>query len=228
MKINSAASYNQTFGKIELDSVSVRKNSGGLENVKFVQYEPDNNVDMCQIYDLKADWLKDSRAFYIDNIAENFQTLRECGNLPDKDEFIYGLENSAGETLVIADVINHNRMVEGDLRKSATINFIEARPDLQSDYGISEGEYRGLGETLVSEIVKIAKEKGSRFIDLESCNEGFWTKSGLFDYKYPESKNYDTPDRMLPSSKYDDYIDYVEDKKAEHIAKTAKGLDISV
>ncbi len=228
MKVAPLATCNQSFGKIELGRVSVRKKDGGMEDVKLVEYEPDNLDDMQQIYDLKVNWLNDARAYFICHIADNFENLQLYGNLPDKDEIIYGLEDCTGDTLVLADVLNHNRKSDGGIKKSATISFIEARPDLQSVYGVSEGEFRGLGETLVSEIVKIAKKKGSRFVDLESCNEGFWTKSGMFEYKYPVSRNHESPDRMLPSSKYDDYIKYVEDKRAAHGAKARKGLDISL
>ena len=62
MKVAPLATCNQSFGKIELGRVSVRKKDGGMEDVKLVEYEPDNLDDMQQIYDLKVNWLNDGRA----------------------------------------------------------------------------------------------------------------------------------------------------------------------
>ena len=92
----------------------------------------------------------------------------------------------------------------------------------------SKKRYKGLGEAMVSEIAKIAKDEGVNFINTTSANEGFWVSSGLFDIINPDMEGGVLPDRMLPSSKYDDYIKYVEDKKAKHANKAGMGLNVSV
>ncbi len=214
--------FKPTFGKIELGTVSVRKNDGGMEDVKLVEYESDDVADIKQLKGVQNSW--NVKARFINNIMTAF--------LEDNCDNIYGLENSDGDTLVLADVCNmqyYGTRKEYCGSPCINIDLIQVNPIekyLSTDE--SKKRYKGLGEAMVSEIAKIAKDEGVNFINTTSANEGFWVSSGLFDIINPDMEGGVLPDRMLPSSKYDDYIKYVEDKKAKHANKAGMGLNVSV
>ncbi len=225
MKIGFSAfnqNFKPAFGKIELGSVTVRKKDSGLVDVKLVEYEPDNKADIKQLKRVQDKW--GDKARFINSILAAF-----LGNNSDS---ILGLESNDGDTLVLADVCS--TQYYGKQKKycgspCVYIDLIQVNP-AHKYLPVNEDKkrYKGLGEAMVSEIVQMAKDEDTKFISITSANEGFWTNSGLFDVINPGIEGVSLPDMLLSSSKYDDYIKYVEDKKAEHIAKTAKGLDISV
>ena len=132
--------FKPTFGKIELGTVSVRKNDGGMEDVKLVEYESDDVADIKQLKGVQNSW--NVKARFINNIMTAF--------LEDNCDNIYGLENSDGDTLVLADVCNmqyYGTRKEYCGSPCINIDLIQVNPIekyLPTDE--SKKRYKGLGE----------------------------------------------------------------------------------
>ncbi len=188
------------FCKKYIDTdVQIRNTNGTKSDGCFVEYERKSTRDMMQIETLAKLW-KDKTPF-IGAITENFKTSR--GSMDGVH--LYGLENTYGDTLALAKVLDSYDIDDGT--KVTYISYVQSSPDEM--YTAPSRHHKGLGETLVSKIVQEAKNAGADKIELTSVNEHFWESSKLFENK---SSNRRDADKILPSKHFDDYIAYVDNK----------------
>lgn len=102
-----------------------------------------------------------------------------------------------------------NRDRSADRGKYLHIDLIQADPD--EAYNSRTKHFSGVGETLISQIVKKAKEDGKEAVELTSGNEFFWTSSGYFKPIGKETEDLDK--KRLEEKDFDNYINFVESKK---------------
>ena len=196
----SADSLN--FGKKFLSKAVVRNVEGGSSRVNFVEYEPGVEEDREQIRRINVLWEPDNG--YLADISSNFS-----GRTPAYAAHYYGLEDENGDTLVIAETSDTKQYTGRDFLSKDCLNirYIQTHPD--EIFSSKNRIYKGLGEVLVSSIVKKAK-KGRKFcVELKSANEQFWSESGLFKYMGYEGG---MPVRALMRDDFDAYVRHVEDK----------------
>lgn len=214
MEINQITAYNtqNTFGKKLLEKTCVRKTNNELENVRFFEYDPKNKEDKRQIKELRfKHWGK--FALYMQLIALSFlcEPKKQKSEQLTKKQY-FGIENKNGQTLAIARVEDSGeklRIGDYDFPNCTKIDYIETKPT--EIYASKERQYRGLGETLVKEIVKITKKRKRDFVILFSANDNFWNSSKFFKGP-PYIKREHTGIMQLEKKDFDDYINFVENK----------------
>lgn len=217
MKIVPILSSNPAFCKRILNNTSVKTTDGKLESVNFVEYEPTDNDDFIQINKIENSW---KTARFIEQIAKNFRdscmqifandSLHPCCNR------YYGIETKDGDTLSIAETFDYSKLeTHNDNDNFLEINYIQTNPrDKYLPDKASKKRYKGLGEALVCEIVKLACTQKQNLINITSANEGFWKKSTLFkEIGGDDNDDCGEIERVLLQSDFDEYINYVEDKK---------------
>jgi len=188
------------FGKKILDSnVRIRRTDGLKDNGFFVEYERSNIRDVMKLSDITAQW-RYSAPF----VSEITNSLKSS-NSDNNDVHVLGLEDEYENTLALAKVVSGYDSYEG--RDVAVISYIQTAPDelCTSD----RRRHKGIGETLVSEIVKQARDKGICSIKVTSVNEGFWENSKLFK---SESCSSNKRHKYLSGEDFDKYISFVESK----------------
>ncbi len=200
------------FGKKLLEKTRVRKPWGETVRAKFVEYDPKNKKDRKLIYELNhKHWGRTAK--YIDNISYSFDRMTKGGapEKPIKQQY-FGLEDKYSHTLAIAQVQSSDKILRlGDMffPNATKIVYIQTKPS--EIFTSDKRQYEGLGEVLVSRIVKRAKEEGRDSVILYSTNHNFWNNSGFF--KIPEQAKKHRVDVMqLKSEDFDNYIKFVENK----------------
>ncbi len=204
MKI-SAISY-QNFGKKLLSCVKVRNADGKTSDVNFVEYEPEKEEDRAQIRSTNMLWQPENG--YLGGIASDFTGIA----LFYGGRHFYGLEDETGGILAVAETEDIKKYPNNGFhsKNCVKINYIQTCPD---DIFLSSTRYyKGLGETLVSNMVKKAKKDRKHCVSLKSVNEGFWAKSGYFK---PDGTESGLPVRSLSGRDFSKYIEYVEHKISE-------------
>lgn len=201
-----------SFGKKLLGKTNVRRTWGETERVKVFEYDPKNKKDRKQISDLNhKHWGKAAKYMY--SIAFNFSLMtKEKGPEKTVAQRFYGIEDRYSHALAIAEVQSSDAEVQiGNFRfpNCTKIALIQTKPTEM--YSSDERTYEGLGETLVKEIVKQAKEDDRDAVILYSTNHNFWNNSGFFRF-VPEirKKGYDI--MKLEKKDFDNYIKFVENK----------------
>ncbi len=107
MKINSIPNYNLNFRKTLLGYTNVKTARGELQEVDFVEYDPNNEKDILQISKLKSKWGRQAK--YIKEIISEFLNINSTGSYrTDENAYFYGLEDKKGKTLAIAEVLEDN------------------------------------------------------------------------------------------------------------------------
>lgn len=190
------------FGKKFISKAVVRNVEGGSTKVNFVEYEQNVTKDREQIQRINVLWQPDGG--YLADISNNF--LRHTSAYTSH---YYGLEDKNGDILVIAQTSDTKKYVGRDFlsKNCLNIRYIQTHPD--EIFSSKNRLYKGLGEVLVSNIVKKAK-KGRKFcVELKSANEGFWANG-----KYCNHTGFECgmPVRTLLKDDYDAYIRHVEGK----------------
>ncbi len=194
------------FGKKCLDdNIRIRRVDGTKSSCNFVEYERDNVKDIIHIENLEKLWGK--KAVFINTIVRGFNNSNNA--YYTNDSHLYALEDERGDTLAIAKVIDSKNINTGN--NYTCISYIQASPN--ETYTSKTKHYRGLGETLVSSIIKKAKNSGADSIKVTSVNDSFWDSSKLFKSK--TSKKY-SGEIILHRENFDDYISHVEDKLKLH------------
>jgi len=204
MKI-SAISY-QNFGKKLLSCVKVKNTEGKTSDVSFVEYEPAKEEDRAQIQGTNMLWQPENG--YLGSIASDFTGFA----LFYSGRHFYGLEDKTGGVLAIAETEDIKQYPSNGFhgKNCVKINYIQTCPD--DIFSSGTRYYKGLGETLVSNMVKRAKKDRKHCVSLKSTNEGFWAKSGYFK---PEGRESGLPVRSLSKKDFNKYIQYVENKVLE-------------
>ena len=194
------------FGETIISTTAVKKTDGSKAELNFVEYDCDNKKDCAKIKDTQKLW--GPEAVNMDLISGPFNHSGKIHTSVPWRHF-YGPENKSGDILVIAKTRDSKVNMDDKTSKIIDISNIQANPDEMWDS--THKKYRNLGELLVCQIVKIAKKDDAEAISLKSENEGFWSKSGLF--KLSKNSVSARPTRSLAQTNYDDYIDYIENKK---------------
>ncbi len=209
--INSKISFAKTF----INRTYVRKNDGTSMPVNFVEYDSKNKDDREQISNLQDKW---SHAFYIQNVTKDFLNKKTGFGRPVQR--LKGIEDGKGNVFAIAELQTKSKVKAGKFGRYEYIAYILADPDKKYETYTTTRSYKGLGETLVKEIVKQAKKEGKSCVELCSANEGFWKKSGLFN-RVPSKDGCLL--RRLENEDFDKYIEYVERKQRPAVSR----IDIS-
>lgn len=196
-----------SFRKTYIEPVPVRKIEQRITDLNFVEYNTNDREDHKKIESLSKDW----NTQYIQNIKEGFEESKEIiAEMSDiqTELHFYALEDKNGDTQIIAQVIEFSGIIEGTFENGMGIINIQANP--KQLYTSKDKQYLGLGEALVSKIVKIAKAKNKDYINVISANNNFWDSSGFFKNTNPNSIN--SFDRNLSKADFDNYIEYVRQK----------------
>lgn len=196
---------NLAFGKeyIKRD-IKLSKTNFTKSDASFVEYDPLNPNDITEIEDFGRIWK--FKAPYIQIIVESFKTLSKPENYNNGIHF-YGLEDEYGHPLAIAKVLDIPAEESSKEGAKVYISYIQSDPEQSCTSPMRK--YKGVGETLVSEIVQSAKKINANAIELTSTNEFFWESSGFFK----NINNKRISEKRLEKANFDKYIDYVESKK---------------
>ncbi len=199
---------NINFTKSLLKTVTVRKTDGKNAIMKFVEYNIKNKKDARQISKLAKEWGEGAK--YIRAISSSFTNLSACLSKEDPSTLekyhFYGLENKFGKTLSLAQTTDQQLFFSKKPKEYMTLDMIQTKP--KEMHTSSKRRYKGLGETLVSGIVEVAKKKNQPMIEISCANEGFWNQNTLF--KKAEDSIFDR--RTLHQKDYANYIKYVKNK----------------
>ena len=207
--INNAPS----FGKRLIEQTNVRQVWGDVERVKVVEYDPKNKKDRKQISDLDHKHWGRHAAKYMYNIAYSFSYMTK-GKAPEKPvkQRYYGIEDRYSNTLAIAQVQSSPKELflgEWLFPNCAKISCVQTKPTEM--FSSDKRSYEGLGETLIKEIVQIAKDERRDSVILYSTNDNFWNNSGFFR-PVPEARKNGYNILQLKSEDFDNYIKFVENK----------------
>ncbi len=210
MKISSINLNGLNFGKTIIDKSKIRSTGYGTQNVSFVEYDPKNYDDKRRMQCIGLYWGEHSRQMqeYVRRLSSNFD---KAENNPEsmQNKHFYGLEDEVGNTIAISQTTERKKGLFGG--KSYTeIDYIQTIPDEQ--YTSKRRRYKGVGETLVAQIVKNSMHKGSELVKLTSINEHFWKESGFFVCTADSAGEY--PIRQINKDDFQGYIDHVEKKTA--------------
>ncbi len=191
-----------TFGQALLKTTPARQTCGRVSDLNFVEYNED---DIQKLEHLAKEWDLD----YLSNITKTFENedgIHKIFPLVDAKERIVGLENKNGKIIAIAQIIEIEDIIEDKFENF--IGIIDIQADPKEMYKSKEKHYRGLGETLAAEIVKIAKTQNRECVNLISANNEFWDSSGFFKDPNP------CPSfaRTLAEDDFDNYINFVKNK----------------
>lgn len=204
MNINSV--YNLSFGKTLLNQTMVRAKDGGAHNVTFVEYDPKDRDDIRRLNNIGLYWGGHSKQMeeHVRRLSSNFDRAgRDPESIPNTH--FYGLEDNYENTIAIAQITQKKSGTE----KYAEVDYIQTTPDEQ--YKSNRRRLKGLGETLMAQIVREVMKRGGETIELTSLDEKFWSESGYF---LLESSPSDIqPKRSIHRKDFSDYINYVENKK---------------
>jgi len=212
----SPVNNNLNFCKTLIGKAHVRRANGVVVPADVVEYHTNDRDDYRTMCYLEHQWKQDAEYFgqseYIGEIAEKFITEAKG---TDKRKYgakfrFFALECKDifrnDEVLAVAEVAEREDLLTDEPFKR--ISYIQTSP--QHVFANRDKEYKGLGETLVAEIARIARDDGSDRIEIVSTNDKFWNSSSLFGYvegDHPSS-------RVLDSEDFDKYISYVEKKKS--------------
>lgn len=210
MKINPVVNY-LNFGKTLIRKADAKHVDNSISKVNFVEYDPDNQDDREQILSQGICWAGryEDEAWAGCHIAYSFfthtpQKFKEsiCPEPVNRFESFdkyrfFGLENKDGDILALSSISEKGDMAE--------LAFIQTDP--KEMYGSETRNYKYLGQTLVSELVKlIRKNPECKYIELDSRSDDFWDSSKVFEHEEDDSCYY------LPSNKFSKYIKFVKDK----------------
>lgn len=202
---------NLNFGKTLIRKTDVKKFDNSIEKACFVEYDPDNQEDREQIlsqgvrwagrYKEKA-WAGSDIVYWFFAQTPSWFKKRVCPEpayeFKSIDEYrFFGLENKEGDILALGAI--------SEKQHSAELAFIQTDP--KEMHGSKTRSFKCLGQTLVSELIKlIRKNPECRYIELSSSNDSFWDNSGFFEHEEGES------DYFLSSKKFSKYIKLTKDK----------------
>lgn len=213
MKINPVSNYVQNFGKTLLGTTTVRGARCGLKEVNVMEYSPCERDDILQISSLKKTW--GNNAQYIKEIISDFVDAHHVvPGTCNEDAYFYGLEDKNGKTLAIAEILEASPdtlSLYDDEISYSYINYIQVDPSEQC--GVKSRHYKGLGESLVAEIVKLAKFKNKAVVQLTSENDAFWDKCKFFmTLRFGING---CEEKILSAENFDNFTNYVENKKTK-------------
>lgn len=202
---------NLNFGKTLIRKADAKSHDGSIGKVNVVEYDPNNQEDREQILSQGIRWAgrHGDKAWAGCEIAYWFFThtplwFKEricpeaCNKFECHDNYrFFGLENKDGDILALGSIS------EG--QSSAEVAFVQTDP--KEMYGSKTRSYKYLGQTLVSELVRvIRKNPDCKCIEVNSANDDFWDSSRLFDHEE------DDPEYLLPSNRFSKYIKFVKDR----------------
>lgn len=200
-----------SFGKRLIEKTNVRKVWGEVERVKVLEYDPKNKKDRKQISDLDhKHWGR--LAKYIYNIAYSFSDTTKRPPQKGIKQRYFGIEDRYSHTLALAQVQSSDKEIflgEWYFPNCAKITHIQTSP--REMFTSDKRTYEGLGETLVKEIVQIAKDEGRDSVILYSANYNFWNNSGFFK-PVPEAAKRGYDIMRLERKDFDNYIKFVNSK----------------
>ncbi len=206
---------NMPFGKTLLNKTCLKTTDGNLKSVNFVEYNPLDDDDIKQFNEISRTW---KNTLYTHEIVDAFELSKEkmtsCDKFNSCHDFFYGIEDENGETLGIANIFDWDTIGFKMPSRRIDISYLQTHPNEKFSVNKNPNRrYKGIGETLVAEIVKKAKFDNKAKINVVSSNENFWTKSELFNFTKPDEAAEIAPSRCLQREDFDKFVKYVEDKK---------------
>ena len=182
-----------SFGKTYISKTPVRNNkTGEKEQFDFVQYNTKEDIESVE--KTSDEWKANSfgGGIYAGYIAEHMR-----GDIPENkfNKGYYGIEDSNGDIQAVCEVeySDDNWALKGN--RAEEIIYMETNP--KNTYGTKQRKYSGLGISMFSKLVELAKKNYGDRIEIIDASDGFWEslpfieKTLFRDILILKRKNYD-------------------------------------
>lgn len=221
---------NINFTSTPLRSVNIKNIANevetGLTRACFSHLDPGNPEDGNAMRKIIKNWQKNIENLLLpEDVEDRIKgiTTRICEQFfepkPDEEFFAIELPKETANIPLAERILGLFKLKVSE--DNLSLPFIVTHPKLVTQY--EKRRYKGVGEAMIGEIIRIAKKDGFLSVGITSSNDDFYIKT-LKNAKIPTGKEVcDCSYFQIPRKYFDTYLNYI-DKKYKN--NTSSGLDL--